>query len=309
MTTFGDRVVSAVKKKGNPCVVGLDFHDRLIPAFVSKALQQCKARDEFRRIVSELFCRIIEAVSPLVPAIKPQYSLLESYGAAGVEILEDIIRVAHNEDLLVIADAKRGDIASSAKGYADAFLSARSTELFPHGYDADALTVNAFLGRDTLDPYIDICKQSTKGIFVLVKTSNSGSAETQDARLESGKSIAELYAEIVDQVGHKCIGDSGYSGVGAVVGATFPLEASKLRKLMPHAIVLVPGYGTQGASAKDVVVNFNDDGLGALVNSSRSITYAYGSTDVSEKNYYLSVVENTNRMIDDIVHALKTVSG
>lgn len=305
MKNFADVLISSIKEKGNPCVVGLDYHEKLLPDFVSHPLAQSQSPEFYRETIGGFFKRIIETVAPLAPAVKPQIALLENMTWIGAQIFLDVIESAKEHGLIVIADVKRSDIASSAKGYAEAFLGAREGPSFARGYDAHAMTVNPFLGCDSLEPYLDACKSYGKGIFVLVKTSNKGSTETQDAILrETNTPIYACYGKLVAEIGASCIGTSGYSSVGAVVGATFPEQAEQLRKLMPKAIILVPGYGAQGATADDVVVNFNDDGLGAIVNASRSITYAFEWPDITAKEYSAKVKENVLRMIDDILGAV-----
>ena len=218
----------------------------------------------------------------------------------------DVVAAAREHGLVVIADAKRGDIASSAVGYAKAFLGGAEGPDFAQGYRADAMTVNPFLGRDTLDPYLDACRALGKGVFVLVRTSNKGSVETQNIEVgDSRTPMFAVYARMVDEIGASLIGEKGYSSVGAVVGATFPDEASQLRALMPRAIFLVPGYGAQGATADDVARNFNADGLGAIVNASRSVTYGFERSDISPGAYDRTVRDNVLRMAGDIAKGIE----
>jgi orotidine-5'-phosphate decarboxylase len=233
-------------------------------------------------------------------------ALLESMTWVGAQIFLDIVESAKEHGLVIIADAKRNDIATSAQGYADAFLGA-SVELppFARGYDVHAMTVNPFLGRDSLQPFLETCRLSGKGIFVLAKTSNRGSTETQDVLLRDPPEPAyALYARMIAEVGTPLVGSCGYSAVGAVVGATFREQAERIRRLMPKAIILVPGYGAQGATADDVAVSFNSDGLGAIVNSSRGITAKFSRPDISPERYAAEVRENALRMIDDITGAV-----
>jgi orotidine-5'-phosphate decarboxylase len=305
MNSFADSLISAIKEKNNPCVVGLDYHEKLLPAFVLDQLSQHPTPQGYRDAIGGFFKRIIDTVAPLVPAVKPQMSLLESMTWVGAQIFADVVQYAKDNGLMVIADAKRGDIASSAVGYANTFLGNSNSVDFASGYDANALTVNAFLGRDTLEPYLEKCKSRAKGIFVLVKTSNKGSIGTQDVILEENhEPVYSAYAKMVNEIGASLVGSSGYSSVGAVVGATFPSQAQELRRLMPRAIILVPGFGAQGATAADAAFNFNDDGLGAIVNASRSITYDFGRSDINPKSYETIVRENTHKMIAEIVTAI-----
>ena len=310
MGNFADILISAIKEKGNPCVVGLDYHENRLPTFVSDELRRAPSPEGYRNTISGFFRRIIDTVAPLVPAVKPQISLLESMTWVGTQIFIDIVESAKQHGLIVIADAKRSDIASSAQGYAKAFLGKREGPKFARGYDVHAMTVNPFLGRDTLEPYIDVCKTFGKGIFVLVKTSNKGSTETQDVMLkEPSDPMYVSYARMVAEVGASLIGESGYSSVGAVVGATFREQAEQIRKLMPKAIILVPGYGAQGATSEDVAVCFNEDGLGAVVNSSRGITAKFKQPNISPKEYVATVKDNTLKMIDDITPAVERKQG
>lgn len=305
-TYFGDVLINAIRSKGNPCVVGLDFHDQGLPLFVLDRLASDKTPEGYRRTIREFFFLVIDAVREIVPAVKPQMALLEKYTWVGTQIFADVVAYAKRSGLVVIADAKRGDIASSAAGYAQAFLSENAAADFALGYNADAVTVNAFLGRDSLEPYLSICRQSPRGIFVLVKTSNKGSVETQDVIIgDTGETMFTAYAAIVRELGRDTIGASGYSSVGAVVGATFPEHAIRLRKLMPHAIILVPGYGAQGGTAQDAALSFNEDGLGAVVNASRSITHSFGRPEISEKEYVVRVRDNAEKMAEEINAAVR----
>jgi orotidine-5'-phosphate decarboxylase len=306
MNSFADSLISTIKAKNNPCVIGLDYHQKLLPSFVINELKQNPTPTGYRNAISGFFKRIIDIVAPLVPVVKPQISLLESMTWVGSQIFLDIVEYAKQQGLLVIADAKRSDISSSALGYANAFLGTSNGPTFASGYGANAMTVNAFLGRDTIDPYLEVCKSLGKGIFILVKTSNKGSTETQDVILEeTGEPIFSSYAKMVNEIGGSIVGDNGYSSIGAVVGATFPDQAKQIRRLMPKAIILVPGYGAQGATATDAAWNFNDDGLGAIVNASRSITYGFSQPDITPEKYDTNVREKTLMMIDDINNAIE----
>lgn len=306
MTNFADRMIEAIKTKGNPCVVGLDFHETLVPTFVKDALSRASSPEAAREAISSHLCKLLDIVAPLVPAVKVQLAFLEQFTFVGSQVLLDVIQHGHSLGLIVIADAKRNDIASSAEGYAKAFLEGNDQSGSWHGYNADALTLNGFLGRDSLEPFAAKCEELGKGCFILVKTSNRGSAETQDLEYgPSGEPLFATYARIVDETGRNCRGAHGYSSIGAVVGATYPSQAARIRELLPNALILVPGYGAQGASADDVACCFNADGFGAVVNASRSVTYRFEKPDISERDYSKRVYENTVRMIDDIVPAIR----
>ncbi len=292
MKPFGDRLVESIRAKGNPCVVGLDPRVGLMPEFVKS--------DSAADTITRFHELVLDAVAGLVPAVKPQLAFFEQYGLAGMEAFANTVRMAKQRGLLVIADGKRNDISSTAEAYATAFLA-------DSVFDADALTVSPYLGADSLVPFVNACKQHGKGLFVLVKTSNPGSKDYQDQILQAtGRPLYESIAATVDELGKDLVGASGHSSIGAVVGATFPEEGRRLRALMPRAYILVPGYGAQGGSAHDAAVCFNEDGLGAVVNSSRGITYAFGSADISRDAFLRSVRDNTLRMIEEINAAVKS---
>jgi orotidine-5'-phosphate decarboxylase len=306
MTVFADRLIQSIRAKGNPCVVGLDPRIDLMPAFIKSGRGE-PTREVIRSIITDFHELVIDAVAELVPAVKPQLAFFEQYGSAGVEAFENTVASAKKRGLLVIADGKRNDISSTAEAYAAAFLGeadvlGRKQKVF----DADAATVTPYLGRDSLEPFTDACSRYGKGLFVVLKTSNPGSRDFQDQPLvATGRPLYESIAATVDELGLALVGESGYSSIGAVIGATFPEEGRRLRALMPHAIILVPGYGAQGGSAESAAACFNDDGLGAIVSSSRGITYKYSSPDLPCHAFVAAVRENTFRMIDDINRALK----
>jgi len=298
MQPFSDRLIEAVRAKGNPCVVGLDPRIELMPSFIQSG-HHAPTREMVRSIITDFHELVLDAVADLVPAVKPQLAFFEQYGSAGIEAFEDTVKAAKERGLLVIADAKRNDIASTAEAYVNAFLGKRA-------FDADSLTVTPYLGKDSLLPFVNGCTQHAKGLFVVLKTSNPGSSDFQDQILKStGKPLYESIAATVDELGKQVVGSHGYSSIGAVVGATFPDEGRRLRALMPQALLLVPGYGAQGGSAQSAAACFHEDGMGALVNSSRGITYKYSGADISRQAFARTVRENTQKMIYDITSALK----
>ncbi|MFH0835945.1 MAG: orotidine-5'-phosphate decarboxylase [Candidatus Micrarchaeota archaeon] len=261
---FTDALIAKIQEKNSRVCVGLDpRYDNLPP--------ELKPANESRPEVAAAFLEfnkaIIDAIEPHASIVKPQVAFYEVYGSEGVRAFEQTIAYAKSKGLLVLIDGKRNDIGSTAAAYARAFFDDES-------FAVDALTVNGYLGFDGIKPFIDYCKND-KGIFVLVKTSNPSSIDFQDVYTNSGKLMYEMMAENVVEWGADCFGDNNYSSVGAVVGATFPQQATKLRKIMPKSFFLVPGYGAQGGTAKDTKPCFNDDGLGAIVNSSRGIIFAY----------------------------------
>jgi orotidine-5'-phosphate decarboxylase len=274
MKHYTDRLNAAVRAKQTPALVGLDPRlDQLPEAIVAAAQNRSSTADEIAASAFEEFCsRVIDVVAPLVPAVKPQAAFFEQYGPAGCLALQRVIRKARASGLIVICDAKRGDIGSTAQAYAEAYLAGES----PDGaiWGADALTVNPYLGRDTLEPFIKVASERGAGIYVLVRTSNPGAATFQD-RESDGRKLFQHVAAAVEEFNAETLGETGYGIVGAVVGATYPAELTELRQAMPRTPFLVPGYGAQGGGAADVAGGFNKNGLGALVNSSRGINFAY----------------------------------
>jgi orotidine-5'-phosphate decarboxylase len=263
---FADRLAEAVARKRSQLVVGLDPRVELLPA---------ELRGDGDADGCARFCRgIVDAVAPHAVAVKPQSAFFEALGAEGMRAFEDVCDYARAAGLLVIADAKRGDIGSTARAYAAAFLEPRSGG----GSLADALTVNPYLGRDSVDPFLQACRLHGAGIFCLVKTSNAGSADVQDLALSDGRPLWQQVAELVREWGEGLVGENGLSAVGAVVGATHPRAVAQARKLMPQAVLLLPGVGAQGASPADVRPAFTSGPAGALVAASRSVLYASRAT-------------------------------
>lgn len=268
---FADSLIDGVRRKG-PLVVGIDPNFSLMPA----ELLPASAEPPAVRNALERFGRlVVDATADLVPAVKPQSAYFEQFGTKGVEALASVVRYSREKGLLVILDGKRGDIDATSLAYAKGYLSGRTKvgalELISD-LEADCLTVNPFLGEDAVLPFVETAAEHGKGIFVLVKTSNPGSGFLQGLRTGDG-TVSELLAQKIDEWGSGTVGASGYGNVGAVVGATYPEQAAALRKLMPRAIVLVPGAGTQGGSVEAAKANLNPDGLGAVISISRSVTF------------------------------------
>ena len=270
------KLISKIQKTGAPIVVGLDPMLNYIPEHIQK-----KAFGEFgetlegaAEAVWQYNKAIVDAVYDLIPAVKPQIAMYEQFGIEGLKAFKKTVDYCHEKDLVVIGDIKRGDIGSTSAAYAAGHLGKVQvgSQVF-RGFDEDFVTVNPYLGTDGVKPFVDICKEEKKGLFILVKTSNPSSGEFQD-RLIDGRPLYELVAEKVVEWGAASM-DGTYSNVGAVVGATYPEMSRVLRKLMPHTYFLVPGYGAQGGTAEDLKHCFNEDGLGAIVNSSRGIIAAY----------------------------------
>ena len=271
-----NKLVEKIKKTKAPVVVGLDPMLSYVPEQVQK-----KAFAEFGETLEgaaeaiwQFNKEIVDHVSDLIPAVKPQIAMYEQFGVPGLAAYEKTVSYCQSKDLVVIGDIKRGDIGSTSAAYAVGHLGKVQVGGKTYsGFHEDFATVNPYLGSDGVKPFMDVCREEKKGIFILVKTSNPSSGEFQD-RLVEGRPLYELVGEKVAQWGSELMGDS-YSYVGAVVGATYPEMGRTLRKIMPKSFILVPGYGAQGGQGKDLVDFFNEDGLGAIVNSSRGIIAAY----------------------------------
>lgn len=289
MENFADGLMEAVNRKQNPSVVGLDSEfsklpDSLKENSVESPEAASNAMLEFNKI-------IIDSVRDIVPAVKLQSAFYEMHGSAGVRAFWETAKYAKSRGLMVIGDVKRNDIGNTSRAYSKAYLGSDSP--------FDCITVNPYLGSDGIKPFIDDVNANRKGIFVLVKTSNPSSSEIQDL-VSDGKKIYEIVAELVNGWGQESIGSNGYSSVGAVVGATHPEEARRLREIMKKAIFLVPGYGAQGAGASDVIPCFNNDGRGAIVVSARGIIFASKGNDFGE-----AAKQAALRMKEDLSMALK----
>ena len=296
MQTFPDRLVAAIRQRGNPCVIGLDPRIELMPAFLKSGRPD--TRETARSIIADFHDLVLDTVGSLIPAVKPQLAFFEQYGIPGMQAFEETLAASKKRGLLVIADAKRNDVSSTAEAYAKAYLSDQA-------FDADAMTVTPYLGRDSLTPYVAECAKHGKGLLVVLKTSNPGSRDFQDLPLRStGQPLYESIAAMIDDLGKDLVGESGYSSIGAVVGATFPDDARRLRSLMPRAFILATGYGAQGASVEGTSACFNSDGLGAIVPSSRGITYAHRDQNITKQAFVQLVRDNTLRMIDEITRGI-----
>jgi orotidine-5'-phosphate decarboxylase len=303
MTRYATRLHAAVRQKRNAVLVGLDPRFDWLPAdVVTRARRQFDEPSAVAAAAFEEFCvRIIDVVAPLVPAVKPQAAFFEELGPDGCLALCRVIRYARSLGLIVICDAKRGDIGTTAEAYARAYLAGDDPAAAPWG--ADALTVNPYLGRDTLDPFVKVAIERGAGVYVLVRTSNAGAGTFQD-RTQAGQTLYQTVADVVELLSATTADNDGYGCVGAVVGATYPTELVELRQRMPHVPLLIPGYGSQGGTAADVAAAFRSDGLGAIVNNSRGINFAFRSGPLAEefgqKRWEAAVEAATTRMIADL---------
>lgn len=281
---FADRLLDACKTKGAPVCVGLDPVLERLPDAIDKA-------DPAAAI--ELFSLgVINAVADVVPAVKPQSACFERYGAPGVAVYHRVVAHVKAAGLIVVGDAKRGDIGTSSAHYAAGLLGGDG--------GCDTLTVNGYLGGDGLEPFQEVAAAQGKGLFVLVRTSNPGGDAIQSLELKDGRTVSEAVGDVVADLGSRCVGESGYSNVGMVVGATKPEDAVKLRERYPQQLFLVPGFGAQGGGAEDVKACFKPDGTGALITASRSVIYAFEQGDAA----WQSTVTDAATKLRDVIRSI-----
>ncbi|MCL4127358.1 UNVERIFIED_CONTAM: hypothetical protein GTU68_040042 [Idotea baltica] len=279
-THFADRLTEAIKNKRTPLVVGIDPRVNQLP----ESLQV------------EVYARgVIDAVADLVPAVKPQAAFFEQLGPHGCMALANVVDYAKAKGLLVVMDAKRGDIGSTAEAYAAAYLGAKPQS----SWGCDCLTVNPYMGDDTLTPFVDAANRTGSGLFVLAKTSNPGSDWIQ-ARETDGQAVHHLVADEIQRLSAASVGKSGYGNIGAVVGATYPAQLTELRQRMPNTIFLIPGFGAQGGTAADVAGGLDAHGLGGLINSSRGVIFAYQKEKYAGMDWQDAVRKAAEDTIDRI---------
>lgn len=299
-----DRLIDKIVEMQNPTVAGLDPKLDFVPQFIK---DRCFAEygENLKGAAQALLqfnMSLIDKLYDIVPAIKPQAAYYEMYGPEGVKVLAETIAYAKSKGMYVITDGKRNDIGTTMEAYSIAHLGdTKVNQQTLSSFGADALTVNGYLGTDGIKPLLKVCDEKDKGIFVLVKTSNPSSGELQDLKLESGETVYERMGAMCESWGESLQGSYGYSGVGAVVGATYPEMLKELRVKMPHTFFLVPGYGAQGGGADDVKFAFDKNGIGAIINSSRGIMCAWQKQEgKTEKDFANSAREEAIRMRDDI---------
>ncbi len=303
-----DRMIKGIIKTKNPTVAGLDPKLDYIPDYIKETAYEKYGRtlEGAAEALYEFNKGLIDALCDIVPAVKPQAAYYEMYGWQGVRALERTISYAKSKGMFVITDGKRNDIGTTMEAYAKAHLG--STEVEGENFEpfgSDALTVNGYLGTDGVKPVINVCKENDKGMFILVKTSNPSSGELQDRKLDDELSIYRTMGNMCEKWGEELPGEYGYSGVGAVVGATYPEQLGELRKALPHTFFLVPGYGAQGGGAKDVLPAFDENGLGAIINSSRGIMCAWKKEEgIDPKDYAQAARREAIRMRDEITAEL-----
>lgn len=295
---FSDRLRGAVLERQTPVMVGLDPRYDLLPSGLRSGGSQAGLSGRAEAFAA--FCRgVIDVVAPLVPIVKPQAAFFEELGPAGMAALGEVIRYAQEQGLLVVVDGKRNDIGSTAAAYAAGYLGRGDASV----WGADALTVSPYLGDDSLTPFVETAVRRGAGIFVLVKTSNPGGRTFQDL-IADGRPMYEHVGAMVEKLAAETVGACGYGAVGAVVGATYPEQLAQLRRQMPHTWLLVPGYGSQGGTAKQVAGAFDERGLGAVINNSRGILFAYRdgryAQEYGETRWQAAVEAATRHMIDEL---------
>jgi orotidine-5'-phosphate decarboxylase len=298
MAHFADRLVAAVRAKRNALCVGLDPRWDTLP----RNIRTRHGAENLETIAAafEEFCyRVIDIVAPVVAVVKPQSAFFEACGPAGFAAQQRLLQRARELGVMTILDAKRNDIASTAAAYADAAFGGMESEGETHlVWDADALTVSPYLGRDSIEPFLTSGRRTSRGVFLLVRTSNPGARQFQDLEC-NGQPLYLHVAAAVREWTRENLGESGYGDVGAVIGATYPVELSELRRLMPEVIFLVPGFGAQGGTAGDVAAAFHSDGSGAIVNSSRGITCSFDSDDPRWEDAIATATNATIQMLRD----------
>ena len=301
---YADRLDARVQALGHPALVGIDPHPDQLPEEFSAARNTSLAPAARAQALSDFGRALIDVIAERAVAVKPQSAFFELFGAAGVRAWEEVVGHAHDAGLLVIGDVKRGDISSTAAAYAKAFL--EGDEGIDQRVLCDAITVNPYLGDDAVEPFVEACARTGRGLYVLVRTSNPGS---RDLQLHGDPPLCDLVARKVHAWGEALVGNSGLSSIGAVVGATHAEELTRLRGLMPHTPLLLPGYGAQGAGAADVRDAFGDPlhpFRGALVNSSRGISFAYRKAEspAAERHWRRAAGDALEAMISDLRAAL-----
>ena len=283
MTNMMDKLIDRIRETNNPTVIGIDPKYDMIPECIKNKYEQnmegvAKAIEEFNKA-------LIDATFDIIPAVKINIAFYEMYGLEGMKVFEETCKYAKEKGMLVMADIKRGDIGSTSKAYSNAFLGRTQIgEKEEKIYDVDFVTLNPYMGIDSIKPFIEDCKKYNKGAFIIVKTSNPSSGDLQDLKLENGEEVYTRVAKLVEEWGEDLRGKYEYSSISAVVGATYPKQLKDLRKTAPHTFFLIPGYGAQGGKAEDIALGFDSNGIGGIVNSSRGLMCAYKS-DIWKDKY------------------------
>ena len=304
-----DKLVNKIKETNNPTVIGLDPRYEMIPNCIKEKYSQ--DLEGISKAIIEFNKKLIDETCDIIPAVKVQIAFYEMYGIEGLKAFKETCNYAKSKNMLVIADAKRGDIGSTAEGYSKAFLGRTKIgdKEIPI-FDVDFLTVNAYFGIDCVKPFIEDCKKYGKGICILVKTSNPSSGELQDLKTKDGDEIYTEMVKLVEKWGEELRGEYGYSSISAVVGATYPKQLKQIREIAPHTFFLIPGYGAQGGKAEDIALGFDSNGLGGIVNNSRGLMCAYKSDlwkdKFSEEDFAKATREEAIRMRDELNRGIKS---
>ena len=308
MKNMIDVLIEKIKETKNPTVMGLDPRYEMLPKCVTDKYP--KTLEGVAQAIVEYNKALIDATYDIIPAVKPQIAFYEMFGIPGMQAFKETCEYAKQKGMLVIADIKRGDIGSTAQGYSNAYLGkTKIGDTEQSIFDVDFVTINPYMGTDCVKPFVDDCKKYNKGLFILIKTSNPSSGELQDLKLENEEEVYTRVAKLVENWGAELIGENGYSSISAVVGATYPEQLKQIREIAPHTYFLIPGYGAQGGTATDIAYGFDQNGLGGIVNASRSLMCAYKSDKwkdkFEEKDYAQATRAEAIRMRDELNSVLK----
>lgn len=308
MENIIDKLIEKIKETNNPTVMGLDPRYEMLPRCVTEKYPL--NLEGVAQAIVEYNKALIDTTYDIIPAVKPQIAFYEMFGIPGIQAFKETCEYAKQKGMLVIADIKRGDIGSTAQGYSNAYLGkTKIGDIEQSIFDVDFVTINPYMGTDCVKPFIEDCKKYNKGLFILVKTSNPSSGELQDLKLETGEEVYTRVAKLVENWGEELRGMYNYSSIAAVVGATYPEQLKQIREIAPHTYFLIPGYGAQGGTAKDIAYGFDQNGLGGIVNASRSLMCAYKSdkwkNEFEEKDYAKATRAEAIRMRDEINSVLQ----
>lgn len=308
MENIINKLIEKIKETNNPTVMGLDPRYEMLPRCVTEKYPL--NLEGVAQAIIEYNKALIDATYDIIPAVKPQIAFYEMFGIPGIQAFKKTCEYAKQKGMLVIADIKRGDIGSTAQGYSNAYLGkTKIGDIEQSIFDVDFVTINPYMGTDCVKPFIEDCKKYNKGLFILVKTSNPSSGELQDLKLETGEEVYTRVAKLVENWGEELRGMYNYSSIAAVVGATYPEQLKQIREIAPHTYFLIPGYGAQGGTAKDIAYGFDQNGLGGIVNASRSLMCAYKSdkwkNEFEEKDYAKATRAEAIRMRDEINSVLQ----
>ena len=303
-----DELIEKIKEMQNPTVIGLDPRYEMIPEIIRSKYPQ--NMEGVAKAIVEFNKKLIDATCDIIPAVKPQIAFYEMYGLEGMKAFEETCNYAKQKGMFVIADIKRGDIGTTAKAYSNAFLGkTKIGDKEESIFDVDFVTLNPYMGIDSVKPFIEDCINYNKGVFILAKTSNPSSGDLQDVKLEGGEEVYIKVAKLIKEWGKDLIGENGYSCVAAVVGATYPNQLEQIRKVAPNTFFLIPGYGAQGGKAEDIVYAFDKNGIGGIVNSSRGLMCAYTSElwkdKFTEEEFDKATRAEAIRMRDELNSAIK----